>query len=150
MASKNNNKTINVSLSNSYDWVFPVIITSAGGTDCWIKYPDFPEYPEYILEKYDEDFIRGRLVNLIYSKYDNLNRVPKPNGIILDDIFNSNSMIKFIGINKKDIFDQFNTNRVNITVSIPFYLNEILKNNDLILDLDKLMIIAILKKLNLV
>ena len=150
MVSKKTNKNINVSLSNSYDWVFPVIITYTGDTECWVKYPDFPEYPEYFLEKYDENFIRGRLVNLIYSKYNNLNRVPKPKDIRIDDIFSKNSMIKFIGINKKDIFDQFDTNRVNITVSIPFYLNEILKNNDLILDLDKIMIIAILKNLNLV
>lgn len=150
MASKKTNKNINVSLSNSYDWVFPVIITYTGDTECWVKYPDFPEYPEYLLEKYDENFIRGRLVNLIYSKYNNLNRVPKPKDIRIDDIFTKNSMIKFIGINKKDIFDQFDTNRVNITVSIPFYLNEILKNNDLILDLDKIMIIAILQNLNLV
>lgn len=150
MASKKTNKKMNISLSNSYDWVFPVMITYVGDTECWVKYPDFPEYPEYILEKYDEDFIRGRLVNLIYSKYDNLNRVPKPKDISIkiDDIFSKNTMIKLIGINKKDIFDQFDTNRINITVSIPFYLNEILKNNDF--DLDKVMIIGILKKLNLV
>lgn len=135
--------------SNEYDWIFPVIIRFMGNNKCCVKYPDFPDYPEYFLENYDENLIKGRLINIIYSKFNNLNKVPKPKDIKIDDILNKNSMIKFIGINKKEIHNQFDNNRVEIKVEIPFYLNVLIKEKDMDLDLNKIMIIGLLRKLNL-
>jgi len=73
---------------------------------------------------------------------------PKINNIIkMNDNFNEDYIIKFYKIRKIELDEKFKNNEVKITVEIPSYLNDLIKNKNI--NLDRLMVKSLLNYLDI-
>ena len=136
MSSKNNN-------FDKMEWLIPVVIEKHGNNDLYVYFPDFPEIAGFWIEEINDEFIKDRLMNAMY-RYD----FPKINNIIkMNDNFNEDYIIKFYKIRKIELDEKFKNNEVKITVEIPSYLNDLIKNKNI--NLDRLMVKSLLNYLDI-